>query len=61
MDGTLTGTTGSKIVPTNPTLDPNVCSEIAEWSHGNPSGSLCDTPLPFHRYAWNNVRMQIIL
>ena len=55
MDGTLTGTRGAKVVPSNPTLDLSVCTEEDGWSIGNPRGSICDTDKPFHRYAWNNV------
>lgn len=55
LDGTLTGTAGAKVVPSNPSLDPSVCTEDDEWSAGSPRGSICDTDKPFHRYAWNNV------
>jgi len=57
LDGTLTGVPGAKVVPTNPTLDPAICSQHSDWSYGL-DGSICDTPHSFHRYAWNNVSIQ---
>ena len=60
LDGTLTGKRSAKVVPTNPTLDPSVCTDAPEWSSGI-AGSICDTPLPFHRYSWNNVRILCLL
>ncbi|XP_067947416.1 fibrocystin-L-like [Watersipora subatra] len=56
LDGTLTGTADAKVVPTNPSLDPNICTASPDFSIGNPGGSVCDTPLPFHRYSWNNAQ-----
>ncbi|KAM5157489.1 fibrocystin-L [Mantella aurantiaca] len=53
MDGTLTGKTGGKVVPSSGLLDPSQCSQSSDWSSGFP-GSICNSTISFHRLAFNN-------
>jgi len=55
MDGSLTGTVDAKIVPYNPTLNPDVCAPMgSNWSSGM-EAYFCNTPLSFHRFTWHQV------
>ncbi|XP_076157842.1 PKHD1 like 1, tandem duplicate 1 [Alosa pseudoharengus] len=53
LDGSLTGTVGSKVAPASPLLDPSLCTPHDEWSVGFP-GLICDPSVHFHRLAFNH-------
>ena len=55
MDGSLTGTPGSSIVPTNPNLPPNQCKHSQKDSQGQNPGSICDPAVKFTRFSWHKV------
>lgn len=46
------GTINNKVVPKSALLDPNHCTDSAEWSTGFP-GAVCDHTINFHRLALN--------
>ncbi|XP_063041153.1 fibrocystin-L-like [Engraulis encrasicolus] len=52
MDGTLTGTAGSVVVPASGLLDPSRCVSGSEWSVGFP-GVVCQPGITFHRLSFN--------
>ncbi|XP_062385127.1 fibrocystin-L-like [Sardina pilchardus] len=53
VDGSLTGTVGSKVAPASSLLDPSLCTPHDEWSVGFP-GVICDPSVRFHRLAFNH-------
>ncbi|XP_022097673.1 fibrocystin-L-like isoform X1 [Acanthaster planci] len=53
MDGTLTGMTDYIVLPSNPNLPSDHCTQEAGYSVGF-SGSHCDTTVRLHRLAFNN-------
>ena len=61
LDGSLTGKAGSSIVPTNPNLPPSQCTYSSVDSHGVTAGSVCDPPLKFTRFSWNNAKPESLV
>ena len=54
LDGSLTGTAGSQVVPATPTLPPTDCLQgVAGMSMGLPA-SVCEAKVTFHRFAFND-------
>ncbi|XP_038070546.1 fibrocystin-L-like isoform X1 [Patiria miniata] len=53
LDGTFSGTANYIVLPKNPNLPPDHCSQEATYSLGFP-GSHCDTTIRLHRFSFNN-------
>ncbi|KAK7105773.1 hypothetical protein V1264_017108 [Littorina saxatilis] len=55
LDGTLTGSAGYSVIPTTPTLPSGSCTDnVAEMSVTGVPGSVCDSTVKFHRFAFMN-------
>uniref|UniRef100_A0A8C4N397 Polycystic kidney and hepatic disease 1 (autosomal recessive)-like 1 n=1 Tax=Eptatretus burgeri TaxID=7764 RepID=A0A8C4N397_EPTBU len=54
LDGSLTGQSGSTVLPQSEFLDPARCSVLVEWSGGVP-GAVCEPGMRFHRLAFHKV------
>ncbi|CAH1803036.1 unnamed protein product, partial [Owenia fusiformis] len=53
LDGSLTGTVGATVSPSNPSLPPS-CAGSSSFSIGSTPGSVCTDPnLKFLRFSWN--------
>ena len=55
LDGSLSGTVGATVTPTQGTLPADKCAHIAAFSK-NHAASVCQRPVWFHRFSFNHVK-----